>query len=155
MSRGIQRSSFNPLTDAQRVELAKIFGDLVSKGAMTRTLEDENHVRQTLSMPELDKEPEEDPDKAKEPKKGPAGGGKGGTNPDDAEPSKNNALNFAKERQKTSYEERVDFKAIEKSLDTREADALESMRAIPHLNKGMLLLLSYPESWLRANSQPL
>ena len=78
---------FNPMTDEERVELAKTFGELVQKGAVTSTFEDENHIRRTLSMPELDEEPEdEDEEKPDNPggKKKP----KPGVNPEDAEPSK-------------------------------------------------------------------
>lgn len=43
---------FRPLTDEQRFELAKAFGDAVQKGVITPTLKDANHYRKILDFPE-------------------------------------------------------------------------------------------------------
>jgi len=117
---------FNPLTDDERVNLAKTFGELVQKGAVTSTFEDENYLRGVLNMPELDEEPE-DEDKDKNPdnpgdKKKP----KPGVNPEDAEPAKE--MSFAKKRKKTKYEKEVNFVKIEEGLNEGEAKAVDALQ---------------------------
>lgn len=80
---------FNPSTNEEKVELAKTFGELVQKGAVTSTFEDENHIRGILSMPELDEEPE---DEEESPNPGKKEKPKPGVNPEDAEPTKENKM---------------------------------------------------------------
>ena len=43
---------FNPLTDAQRVELQDMFLNAVDRGVITPTLDDENYIRESLFFPE-------------------------------------------------------------------------------------------------------
>jgi phage gp29-like protein len=47
---------FNPLTDAQRVELQDMFLNAVDRGVITPTLDDENYIRESLFFPEKEEE---------------------------------------------------------------------------------------------------
>lgn len=57
---------FEPLSTAQKEAAAKIWGDMVSKGAVTKTPADEAHIRKLLGFPEAEIEAEtpeiEEPD---------------------------------------------------------------------------------------------
>ena len=48
----IPHFKFNPLTDAQRVELQEMFLNAVDRGVIVPTLEDENYIRESLFFPE-------------------------------------------------------------------------------------------------------
>lgn len=51
------RYKFNKLTKAQQVELLKAWGELIGKGAVTKSDSDESHIRMLLDFPEKE-EPE-------------------------------------------------------------------------------------------------
>jgi SPP1 gp7 family putative phage head morphogenesis protein len=127
----VPRFKFNPITYEEAIEQIKAFGDLVQKGAVLSTIEDENHMREVLGFPEksdneeeLD-EPEETPapPESEEPASPtePAEG-------EEAPVVENKQARKFVQREKNRFEKRVNFKQIEKNLDTIEADTLEDMQ---------------------------
>ena len=121
---------FNPMTDEEKVEIAKTFGELASKGAVTPTFADENHIRQTLGMPEIEEPVEGEPEDETPDNPGDKKKPKPGVNPDDAEPAKENKQ-FAHKRQAlTKYERAVNFAKIEEGLDLGEAKTVDALQAI-------------------------
>lgn len=61
------RFRLKPLTDRQRNEVIKTWGELVRTGATTHDLSSENHVRELLEFPEREDEPVEEPPAGEEP----------------------------------------------------------------------------------------
>lgn len=117
----LPRFKFNPMTDDQRVELAKIFSDAVQKGAVLPTFEDENHLRRILSFPEKNEEEElkDDTRRAPDDKRG---GGVGDTEDGKTEMAQRTY------RELSTAERRVDFGRIERELDQREAKVVEQLQ---------------------------
>jgi len=64
---------FEPISDAQKAEIAKQWAELVSKGAVTKSDTDEAHVRNIMGFPEKaeEEEPEEEPPPVPLPGEGP------------------------------------------------------------------------------------
>ncbi len=119
---------FEPLTEAQKREIAKTWGELMTKGAVTHSEVDEQHTRKLLGYPEL---PEDEISKiGNNPAAGgPAGGpgqGDGSIDPATGKPMDKpagwkdparEAHTHAAADMSRSWMKRVDFKAIKSSLD--------------------------------------
>lgn len=125
---------FNPLTEDQKVGLTKAFSEAVSKGAVTSTFEDENHIRKALSFPEKEKEdiepsqePGQDGQKPIEPKgKAP----EPGPDEDEIEDDKEKKMSLKQYRDLTVHERRVNFAQIENGLNERETKTIAGIRDI-------------------------
>ena len=124
---------FRALTDEQKQAFLETFNESVRYGAVKPTFEDENYIRETLSFPEKDEEvyKKEQADKAAE-EKARAKAEKEVTDPPQGS---GNARGEEKKaladttREYTPSEKRVDFKRMEKKLDTIENTALDLLRA--------------------------
>lgn len=125
----VPRFKFNAITDEEKIEQVKVYGDLIQKGALTKTLDGENYIRQVLSLPEIEESDLEDetpptPPESPQP-----------TQDDEKETEKdvvveNSQKQVARfiQRDKNRFEKRVDFKKIDKQLTDIEAKTLEDMQ---------------------------
>lgn len=108
-----------PLSDDDKIEIFKAWGELLEKKAVERGDEDENHIRAALGMPlrevtDDEFEPDDDdPLVEDEPM-------------EEAEMMKA----FAMDRQPTRYERRVNFRQIERDLDALEATLVGEVSGI-------------------------
>lgn len=128
---------FKPLTEEQKLELAKLFTDAVQKGAITPNFEDQAHLRDVLDFPKA-------PDVEQPP-------GEGGfspplppssTLPEDEIVVENQSKPYYKynkddffkaiDRKKTEPEKRVNFQAIDngqKEIEVKTVDAMQGLLA--------------------------
>lgn len=108
-----------PLTDSQKLELAKAWADLVQKGAVTHTEVDENHTRKLLGYPEL---PEGTPIATKQPPvQGPVPGKDGAPieeTPGWDDPARETHVHAAVS--KSPWVKRVNFADIKATLDNAD-----------------------------------
>lgn len=120
---------FKASTNEEKRLIAKEFGDLVQKRAVRPTLKDENHIRESFEFPlrEEDEEALDGPEVIKKPEveapKDPAR-----QEPQPKEPDQEKQLMAQKQQKKTIQEERIDFVAIEKSLDGIEAKTIDNLQ---------------------------
>jgi phage gp29-like protein len=112
---------FNPLTDDQKLELAKAFTDAVQKGAVLPTLDDENHLRRTLNFPEKEVEEESGQQGGAGPQEG--------QEPDETGEGEKRSMALL-QREPTRYEKTVDFAKINNALKDREQKTLDKLREI-------------------------
>lgn len=98
---------FLPIDSEKKVELAKLWLQAVKDGSVTSNNEDENLLRKILGWPEREEEEEIESDN---------------------EPY--SVSNFSLNRKPNSYEKRVNFKRIEKSLDDLEGVSISQLTDI-------------------------
>jgi phage gp29-like protein len=132
----LPKFKFKSLTDEQTIELAKTFADVVQKGAVKASFEDENKIREILGFPEKS---EEDIVDDVQPEVSTT---KTDKNPEDQEieddEKKSMAVKFVA-RDKTRFEKTVDFQSIEKELNTQEEQTTKSLQEILDKQKGSVI----------------
>lgn len=110
---GLPKFKFRPLTRDQRIELSETFGNLVQKGAITRTPSDEKELRKNLSLPEVDIAeitPVENPSPLKDTS----------SIKDKEEAAEESEKKEMAARDKTRFERSVNFNDIQSKLDKAE-----------------------------------
>lgn len=115
----LPKFKFKSLTDEQTIELAKTFADVVQKGAILPTFEDENKIREILGFPEKTEEEPEEVQPVNEPEE---------EEIEDTE-DKSMAVKFAA-RDKTRFEKSINFQAIERDLDRLESNIIKDIQDI-------------------------
>lgn len=116
----LPKFKFRPLTQEQRLDISEAFGNLVQKGAISPTLEDENMIRKNLKFPEKVSLEE--------------GAGSSPPSPAPSSPSeKEEAAGQGEKkemaaRDKTRFENGINFQDISKTLDMDEAKTVESLQ---------------------------
>lgn len=118
--KALPKFRFNPLTEEQKIELAKAFTDAVQKGAVLPTLDDENHIRKTLNFPEKERE-KEGSEQGSSPQEG--------QEPEETGEGEERSM-VVLQRQPTRFEKRVDFARIDRELKDHEQKILDELRAI-------------------------
>jgi len=130
--RELPQFKFKPLTDDQKKGLVTAFSDSVQKGAISPTFKDENHIRAILSFPEKEEE-----DLPVEPIASGAITGTGDSNEAQgnaagrAGPGNEGAQALLKQyvmRDKNNREKSINFKQIEKDLDSIEETTTEALK---------------------------
>lgn len=109
----LPKFKFKPMTDDQRIEIAKTFADIVQKGAVRSTLDDENKIREILGFPEQE-EPEEVSPVI--PEEQPV-----------VDPEQDEEVEFAA-RDKTRFEKVVNFQTIETDLSDIEIETTKTLQ---------------------------
>ena len=136
--RKLPQFKFKPLTEGQKIELANVFIEAVSKGAIIPTLEDENKLRDTLDFPEVKERAEPNTGHVdKKPNKDETGEGKKQEMTKEnlflkeADPDFERRLEeFIRRTTNTPTESSVNFQQIEANLVLIEDTTLENMRAL-------------------------
>lgn len=130
----VPRFKFNAITDEERIELVKTWGDLHQKGVVSTNFETENYIRTALGFPEIEESDIEDDVDDKETIKdeSPASSDEDildeEPKPGDISTNKNNHVAKFVQREKNKFEKRVDFKQIDKNLTNIEVKTLELMQ---------------------------
>lgn len=114
------RFRFNPLTDEQKVELAKAFTDAVQKGSVLPTLDDENHIRRILSFPEKEEGVQA---------QGPNSKLRQGAGTDQDTDKDKKLMTYIK-REPTKYEKQINYVKIENKLNDFELVVIIQIREI-------------------------
>jgi len=112
----LPKFKFKAMTQEQKLGLAESWGNLVQKGAVRSTMEDENHIRDMIGFPENNEEIEEEVIERK---------------PDEEELKAAEEKKLSKdyiEREKTRYEKQVNFQQIDKELIKGESNTTKLLQ---------------------------
>jgi len=134
---------FNPVTAERAAEIAKVWSEMISKGAASKSDSDEGYIRNILGFPEKDEasvqKPPAIPPRGQDPNN-PDGSDEEPEDPDDAEEpdnedwvEKQNEWKRAfvrKEMAAKPWLRRVNFARIERTLDDRDRLFTEEMNAL-------------------------
>ena len=127
---------FEPVSDAQKEIIVKTWAELVSKGAVTKTDSDEDHIRRMMGFPEKVEEEEEEeippqleiPEDQGEPEE------PEDMEEPDEEPDVEEQVNFAEGKPYDipagAWTKRVDFVRTDKILNARQTDMVDGLNAV-------------------------
>jgi len=115
------RFEFLPLTDEIRIDILEKWGELVNVGAVMNTEADEDHIRALMDFPKREDSDEVLPG---------AGPGEDQDDDDDDDDDDADPDPDAPFRQNTQATRRVNFKAIERSLDRAETMTLGKLKQL-------------------------
>lgn len=115
---------FNPVDEAEKVELAKLWLEAIKGNAVHPDSDDELHLRTILKFPERDRDEleAEIEEKKQQPSPSPFPFPLGNPPPEKQEPIQLHSHAKSWHRELTAYEKRVDFARVERSLDEIEDD---------------------------------